>query len=132
MPKKYLSFAGLSRLLDFLVPINRKVNGKSLDNDVTLNAVDVDAEPTRLKFVDTPVTTDAWTADATYDGYSVRKAVTLAGVTAAMMPDVVFAPAEAGCGNFAQVAASYAGGVYLYAKDTPSATFTIPSITLWR
>ena len=85
-----------------------------------------------LRFTNTAVNTSSWTTDSTYTGYTRRKAVALTGVTAAMVPDVAFAPAEVIGGNFAPVAASYAGGIYLYAKAAPGASITIPTITLWK
>ena len=85
-----------------------------------------------LRFTNTTINTSSWTTDSTYAGYTRRKTVALTGVTAAMVPDVVFAPAEVIGGNFAPVAVSYAGGIYLYAKAAPGASITIPTITLWK
>ena len=90
----------------------------------------VDVTP--LRFINTSVTTSSWNADVTYADYGFRKAVTLTGVTATMIPDVVFAPAEAASGNYASVAVAYAGGIYLYAKAAPAGTITIPTITVWK
>lgn len=88
--------------------------------------------PKPLRFANTSVSTSGWAMDATYANYPYRKAVDLPGATAAMTPDVVFAPAEAAGGNFAPVAQAYAGGVYLYAKAAPAAAITLPTITLWQ
>lgn len=74
-----------------------------------------------LRFTNTVVNTSSWNADATYADFPRRKSVALTGVTAAMVPDVVLAPADATGGNIAPVAVAYNGGIYLYAKETPTA-----------
>ena len=89
-------------------------------------------EKAPLRFTDTNVTTSNWNSDATYTDYPYRKAVALTGATTTMIPDVVLAPAEATGGNIAPVAVSYTGGIYLYAKAVPDASFSIPTITLWQ
>ena len=83
-----------------------------------------------LRFTNTAVTTGAWSADATYSGYGFRASITLSGCLATMIPEVIFAPTDADSGNFCSVAESYNGGVYIYAKTAPTATVTIPTITL--
>lgn len=85
-----------------------------------------------LRFFDITVSTSSWNSDATYPDYPRRKSVALTGVTSAMVPDVVLAPADATGGNIAPVAVAYNGGIYLYAKETPTASITIPTITIWR
>lgn len=104
------------------------VGTKSVEDALT--ALGAYSKP--LRFTNTSVTTASWNADATYAGYGFRKSVTLTGVTADMIPDVVFAPAEAASGNYASVAVAYAGGIYLYAKAAPAGTITIPTITAWK
>jgi len=83
-----------------------------------------------LKFTSTAVATTAWASDGTYSaqGYAFRASVALTGVTSSMIPEVVFAMADACSGNFAPVADTYNGGVYLYASIKPTATVTIPVI----
>ena len=49
-------------------------------------------------------------------------------VTANYFPLVVFSPADAMSGNFAPVAVSYSGGVYIYAESKPAEAVTIPNI----
>lgn len=81
-----------------------------------------------LTFGAQSVATSAWTADTTYEGYGFRAAVPLSGVTADYVPSVTFGVADATDGNLAPVADTYAGGVYVYAKETPSAAVSILSV----
>lgn len=90
------------------------------------------AQPARLTFTGKTVATSAWTSDAAYADYPYRAAVACAGVTAEAFADVVLSPEDAAGGNFAPVCATYAGGVYLYAKAVPDAALTIPTIIIWR
>lgn len=81
-----------------------------------------------LTFTGVSVSTASFVSNATYTNWPYRAAVALTGVTADMVPDVVFAPDDATGGVLAPVAACYAGGVYLYAKSVPSAAMTVPTI----
>lgn len=85
--------------------------------------------PTRA-FGPQTVATSAWAADTTYSaqGYGYRASVPLSGVTADHIPDVTFAMADAVSGNLAPLADTYAGGIYIYAKEQPSATVNIASV----
>lgn len=85
--------------------------------------------PTRA-FGPQTVATSAWAANATYSaqGYGFRASVPLAGVTADHIPDVTFAMADAVSGNLAPLADTYAGGIYIYAKEQPTATVNIASV----
>lgn len=103
----------------------------------TSNSSDVQTELTgkqdaRLTFSNVSVLASAFVADATYADYGYRAAVAITGVTSSMFPEVVLAPSDAASGNFAPVAQSYNGGVYIYAQSVPSATLSIPTIILWR
>ena len=81
-----------------------------------------------LNFANKTVATSAWASDSTYSGYPYRASVACSGVTVNHFPVVVFSPADATGGNFAPVAVSYSGGVYIYAASKPTATVTIPNI----
>lgn len=85
--------------------------------------------PTRA-FGPQTVATSAWAANATYSaqGYGFRASVPLSGVTADHIPDVTFAMADAVSGNLAPLADTYAGGIYIYAKEQPTATVNIASV----
>lgn len=86
----------------------------------------------KLAFVNTVVAVSAWAEDSTYEDYPYRAAVALSGVTAAMIPDVMFGLAAMADNNFAPVAECYNGGVYIYAADVPESAITIPTIICWR
>lgn len=81
-----------------------------------------------LAFTEKAVDASAWASDATYEEFPYRAAVACEGVTANHYAAVVFSPEDAMSGCFAPVVASYAGGVYLYANEMPSAAVTIPTI----
>jgi len=86
----------------------------------------------KLAFANTVVAVSAWADDSTYEDYPYRAAVALSGVTAAMIPEVVFGLAAMSENSFAPVAECYNGGVYIYAADVPESTITIPTIICWR
>lgn len=90
------------------------------------------ADAVKLTFTNTTVEAASFTADETYGDFPYRAAVPLTGAAEAMTPEVVFGAADAMSGTFAPVAESYAGGVYIYAAEIPSAAVTIPTIILWR
>lgn len=86
----------------------------------------------KLCFGNTEVPAATWAEDSTYEDYPYRAAVALSGVTAAMVPEVVFGMAAMADNSFAPVAECYNGGVYIYAADAPEAAITIPTIICWR
>lgn len=86
----------------------------------------------KLCFANTAVPAATWAEDSTYEDYPYRAAVALSGVTAAMVPEVVFGMAAMADNSFAPVAECYNGGVYIYAADAPEAAITIPTIICWR
>lgn len=90
------------------------------------------ADAVKLTFTNTVVEAASFAADETYGDFPYRAAVPLAGAAEAMTPEVVFGVTDAMSGTFAPVAESYAGGVYIYAAELPSAAVTIPTILLWR
>ncbi len=83
-----------------------------------------------LVFQGKAVPASAWVADSTYSaqGYGWRAAVACTDVTASHRPDVTFMCADAVSGNFAPIANSYAGGVYIYCKTKPTTAVVMPSI----
>lgn len=123
-------------------PIN--MNGKALtglsvptqdDESVTKGYADQignAAEKKKLLFLNKTVSASAFSSDATYTDYPYRAAVALTGVTSAVIPEIIFALADAVSGNFAPVAAAYNGGVYIYASERPAAAITIPTIICWK
>lgn len=93
---------------------------------------DIGAEAARLQFVNVSALAAAFIADTTYESFPYRGAVALTGVTAAMVPEVVFGVGEATSGIFAPIAEAYDGGIYLYAAEIPEADITIPTIICWK
>lgn len=92
----------------------------------------VAVELRKLQFNDTVVPVSAFVDDITYADFPYRAAVALDGVIASMIPEVILGLVEATDGNFAPVAQSYNGGVYIYAAEQPSAAITIPTIICWK
>lgn len=97
-----------------------------------VGASNLAADAVKLTFTNTTVEAASFAADETYGDFPYRAAVALTGAAEAMTPEVVFGAADAMSGTFAPVAESYAGGVYIYAAEIPSAAVTIPTILLWR
>lgn len=98
------------------------------DDDDLTNKAYVDSKA--LAFGPQTVASSAWASSSTYSaqGYGFRASVPLSGVTADHIPDVTFAMADAVSGNLAPLADTYAGGIYIYAKEQPSATVNIASV----
>lgn len=86
----------------------------------------------KLCFSDTTVATSAFVSDTTYEAYPYRATVPLSGVIASMIPEVIFGMEDAIGGNFAPIAETYGGGVYLYATSIPDSDIVIPTIICWR
>lgn len=86
----------------------------------------------KLQFNNTIVRASAFVSSSTYKDFPFRASVALSGVTSSMIPEVVLALADAVSGNFAPVAESFNGGVYLYAADIPDADIKIPTILAWK
>lgn len=104
--------------------------GKIVGFDSSGNAVPQDPPSGALSFGPQNVEVSSWATDTTYSdaGYGFRASVTLSGVTENHIPNVTFSLADSISNNFAPVAESYNGGIYIYAKETPSATMQIASI----
>lgn len=74
----------------------------------------------------------AWVTNSTYTDYPYRASVSLSGVIASMIPEVVFSVAALSDNDFAPVAECYNGGIYIWAASAPEAAITIPTIICWR
>ena len=121
-------FAAL--LTQLRTAIEQAAGGEIPDGTITHQKLAADA--VKLTFTNTTVEAASFTADETYGDFPYRAAVPLTGAAEAMTPEVVFGVTDAMSGTFAPVAESYAGGVYIYAAEIPSAAVTIPTIILWR
>lgn len=86
----------------------------------------------KLQFSNVPVPASSFVPDSTYQDFPYRAGVALSGVIESMIPEVVLSVDDALSGNYAPVAESYNGGVYLYAGSTPDADVKIPTIICWR
>lgn len=113
-----------------LTGISDPANENDAVNLKTLNAA-VD-KINKLQFTGVTVAASKFVDDTTYEDFSKRAAVSLSGVTASMIPEVIFGLADATGDNFAPVAETYDGGVYIYAADVPKADVTIPTIICWK
>lgn len=78
------------------------------------------------------VPTSAWVSDVTYVDYPYRASIAIDGCTANHIPEVTFALADATSDNFAPIAETYDGGVYIYATEVPSEAITVPTIKLTK
>ena len=105
---------------------------RSIQDELSSLESGTSVELKKLLFTGVSVPTSAFVSDSTYEDYGYRAAVALSGVTSSMIPEVVFSLADASGGNFAPVAETYNGGIYLYAADVPERQITIPTIICWR
>lgn len=85
-----------------------------------------------ITVTNTTVATTAWADDTTYTDFPFRAGITIEGCTANHKPDVTFSLTDAVSGNYAPIAESYAGGIYIYASEKPTEALTIPTITLLK
>lgn len=77
------------------------------------------------------VSQESWTQTDTYEDYPFSATATVTGMTADMIPEVVFALTDATSGTFAPVAAPTVDGVTIYASEQPQNVVTIPTIVGW-
>lgn len=87
-----------------------------------------------IAWSDVSVATSAWVSDTSVDNFFYRAFIPLVTddglVTASKLPTVTFSALDASTGNFAPIAQTTAGGIYIWAKQIPSATITIKSILI--
>lgn len=98
----------------------------------TTTPADIGAEPARLQFLDVTVPSSAFAENTTVPEYGYRASVPLSGVTAEMVPDVIFSQASVNAGIFSATAIPYDGGLYIYANEVPEGQTVIPTIIVWR
>ena len=89
-------------------------------------------EMKKLQFSNVSVSKGDFVSDTTYQDFPYRASIALSGAIKSMIPEVVLSVDDALSGNYAPVAESYNGGVYLYAGSPPDADITIPTIIMWR
>ena len=105
---------------------------KSIQNELLDLESGTGVELKKLQFNSVSVAVSKFTSNTTYEDYPFRATVALEGVQSTMIPEVIFSMVDAIGGNFAPVAESYNGGVYLYAADKPESTTVIPTIICWK
>lgn len=104
----------------------------------TLTAYEEKAEKKQdkaLKFLSVSVDSTAWAtaAASSCDGVRTKYAnVTLSGVTADMVPQVVFPPVHIESFNLSPIVRTIDGGIQIYAETAPTGAITIPTILCWR
>ena len=105
---------------------------KSIQNELTELEAGTGVEMKKLQFSNTSVAASKFVANTTYEDYPYRASVALDGVISSMIPEVIFGMSDAIGGNFAPVAESYNGGIYIYAADKPEGNTVIPTIICWK
>lgn len=76
--------------------------------------------------IKTSVSVSSWASDSTYSDFPYKGTITVSGCTANHIPSVTFDVAQATSGNYAPVALSAAGYVYIYSKV--NTTITVPAV----
>lgn len=90
------------------------------------------AVETRKIFNDITIPTTAWTrqSDPTYEDFPYVASVALAGVGPLDFANVVLSVTDTLSGEFAPVAETYSGGIYLYRTDPAASAYVIPTILI--
>ena len=124
---------------EYLESLNTKIQEELkeyLESGETEELADLEAgtavELKKLQFSDVTVPKGAFVSDTAYQDFPYRASIALSGAIESMIPEVVLSVDDALSGNYAPVAESYNGGVYLYAGSPPGADITIPTIIMWR
>ena len=86
----------------------------------------------RLMFADVVAPAASSITTNTYADFPCRTPIKLEGVTSDMVPEVIFSVEDAMSGDFAPIASTYGGGVYIYSTKKLEADMTIPTIIVWR
>ena len=105
---------------------------KSIQNELAELEAGTAVEMKKRLFTDTVVPASAFAETGEYDAYPYRASVSLDGVLASMVPEIIYGMEDAISGNFAPVAATYNGGVHIYASSIPDHDVEIPTIICWR
>ena len=106
---------------------------KGAVNELKSSIETVAASTKHIKATNVSVAVNAWTTPSSpatpeYEDFPWKAAISITGVTASMFPDVVYDVDDVKSGNFAPVADTGSGVVYIYAAEKPEAVVTIPSI----
>lgn len=86
----------------------------------------------KLVFSGITVAASDFIPDAAYPDFPYKAEIPLAGVTESHIPQITFDVKDAISGDFAPVAATYSGGICIWAAGVPDSDVTISTIVLWR
>ena len=108
---------------------------KRLQDELSQLEAGTAVELKKLLFSSVSVAASAWktAAASSCDGVRTKYAnVSLSGVTADMVPQVTFWPADIEAWNLSPIVKAIDGGIQIYAETAPTAAITIGSILCWR
>lgn len=81
-----------------------------------------------LVFTNKTVLSSSFISDTTYTDYPYRATISLPGVSSEMVPIVAFSYNDSVNSKLCNIATTYAGGVYIYAKEIPTSPVAIDTI----
>ena len=96
------------------------------------DAVSATGNASVIKSENITVPVSAWTSNNDIAGFPFRAGISIEGCSEDYMPDVILSASDALSGNFAPVAKTYEGGVFIYAVEKPAASITILTILLTK
>lgn len=108
---------------------------KRLQDELSQLEAGTAVELKKLLFSSVSVAASAWktAAASSCDGVRTKYAnVSLSGVTADMVPQVTFWPADIEAWNLSPIVKAIEGGIQIYAETAPTAAITIGSVLCWR
>lgn len=108
---------------------------KRLQDELSQLEAGTAVELKKLLFSSVSVAASAWktAAASSCDGVRTKYAnVSLSGVTADMVPQVTFWPADIEAWNLSPIVKAIDGGIQIYAETAPTAAITIGSVLCWR
>lgn len=127
-----------AQLDEFVASETKDFNDEAMSilNSITKELEELEAgtavELKKRKFTNVNVPISSFVSDKTYSDFPYRAQIALTDVVSTDTPEVILALTEAMSGEFAPVASSYNGGIYIYAASKPKAAITIPTIICWR
>lgn len=96
------------------------------------DAVSTTGNASVIKAENITIPASAWTSNNDISGFPFRAGISIEKCSEEYMPDVILSAADALSGNFAPVAKTYEGGVFIYAVEKPAASVTILTILLTK
>lgn len=99
-----------------------------VDNAGVKSWSDITIDKSPLIIPNTSVT--SWTADTTYSDFGYKSEISITGLSANDVCEIIFNQADASSGNYAQVNSTSAGILTIYSKVDTS--ITIPTIIVFK